>query len=151
MAEDYNINIRNGMGGGGKSTAQRKISAKASIARAKETIQNTGLVKKSLGVVSKGVSVATGSGGSSSGLLSSVGGKASAILGTVIVVAEKIANYGINSREAESGNQLASHNERNTLRTITSLGMNYMVGQIQNELFTKKNHKPTKLRFGLWA
>jgi len=139
VAEDYNINIRNGMGGGGKTTAQRKISAKGSIARAKETIVRANTVKKGSGGISKAISLATGSG--SAGMLSSTVGKlgvAGAVIGVVLQNAEKIANFGVNIYEAQTGNEMASHNARTTIKTITSLGTNYLTGAIENELFTKK-------------
>jgi hypothetical protein len=140
MGEDYNINIRNGMGGGGKSAAQQKISGKGSIAKAKNTINHSGLVRKSLGTIGKGISMATGSGGSGA-LASSIGksgGVAGQIAGFLITNAEKIANFGINIYEAGTGNEMASHNYRTTLKTISSMGKNYLIGAIQNELFTKQ-------------
>jgi hypothetical protein len=136
MAEDFNINIRNGMGGGGKTTAHKKISAKGSIERAKETMRITGSVKKTLGGVNKALSIASGSG--SAGFLSSAVSKGNVVLGLAISTAEKLASFGVNMYEAETGNVMASHNARNTIRTISSLGMNYVGGYIANELITKK-------------
>lgn len=138
MGEDYNINIRNQMGkGGGKSAAQQKLSAKESIIRIKETIVQKGMGKKGLGVLGKAISTATGRG--ASGMLASVAGSTgSSIVAFIITNAEKVANFGVNLYEAETGNEMRSHNARTTIRTISSLGMNYVSGAIQNELFTKK-------------
>ena len=127
------------MGGGGKTTAQRKISAKGSIERAKETASRNGSIKKGLNVASKAISMGTG--GGSSGMLSSSVGKlgiAGVIIGAVLQNAEKIANFGVNLYEAQTGNEMASHNARTTIKTVTSLGGNYIGGFIENELFTKK-------------
>ena len=140
MGEDYNINIRNGMGGGGKTTAQKKLSAKGSIARAKETMRDTGLLKKGLGGVNKAVSMASGGGGSS-GMLSSTLGKAGivgAVIGKLLETGEKVANFGVNMYEADTGNEIQSHNARTTIKTVTSMGLNYIGGYVENELFTKK-------------
>jgi len=138
MAEDFNINIRNGMGGG-KTASQKKLSAKGSIQRAKETTGGISRLKRGLGIANKAIS--TGMGASSSGVLSSGLGKlgvAGAITGFVLANAEKIALFGVNIYEAQTGNQMASHNARTTIKTISSLGTNYLSGYIENELFTKK-------------
>lgn len=125
------------MGGGrGKSVAQQKMSAKSSIARIKGIVADKGVSRKSFSFPSKAVSIATGKG--SSGLLASAGSKAGVIVGAIIAASEKIAQFGVNIYEADTGNEIRSHNARNTIATISSLGMNYVSGAIQNEFITKK-------------
>ncbi|MCK9576426.1 MAG: hypothetical protein M0R51_10935 [Clostridia bacterium] len=139
MAEDYNINIRNGMGGGGKTASQMKLSTKGSINRAKNTMQSTGLLKKATSGVNSTMSAINS--GSSTGILSSKIGKigsAGAAIGMLLATSEKLISFGINLQEAETGNRITAHNSRNTLKTVSSLGMNYVYGAIQNELFTKR-------------
>lgn len=126
-----------GSGGGrGKTVAQQKLSGKSSIIRAKETMATKGTPRKSFSFANKAVSIATGKG--SSGLLASAGSKATGVIGGILILAEKIASFGVNIYEADTGNEISSHNVRNTIATVSSLGMNYLSGSIQNELITKK-------------
>ena len=128
---DYNINIRNRMGSGGKSASRKKLSAKGSIDRSKTTMNMTSKLKSSSGVLS------SVSGGKGLKALGKVAGKLG-VLGAVMVGAEKGANFGINLYSANTGNQIQSHNARTTLNTISSFGTNYAYGTLKNEIFTKK-------------
>jgi uncharacterized protein YerC len=121
MGEDYNINIRNGMGGGGKSAAQQKLSGKGSISKAKNTMNAT-LKKQPNKTITK---------------VGKIGGVGSAI-SFVIQKAEQLASLHNNLREAATGNELEAQNTRNTIKTVMSLGLNYVYGMIENELFTQK-------------
>jgi len=127
---DYNINVNNNMGGR-KSAAKRKLSAKGSIQRALDTKNIANKIRKTTNVLGNASS------GSSSGIFSKVAGK-SAVLGVLLVSAEKISNFGINVAQARTGNQVTSHNSRTTIKTISSGGMNFAFGAIKNELFTKQ-------------
>lgn len=135
MAEDFNINIRNGMGKGGKPTSALKISARGSIERARQTVVSKGLLKQGMSTANK--TIGNISSGSAPSTLKSVG-KSSAILGVILTTGERVASFGINYKTAQTGNQVWSHNARTTLKTISTSGMNYVYGFLQNEIFTKQ-------------
>jgi hypothetical protein len=127
VGEDYNINIRNGMGGGGKTASQQKLSAKGSIKRAENKWK--AYFKKYSRAVSSGKADLIEDGKQRTVM---------SIVSSVVRSAEKIGNFGINYYEASTGNEMRSHNYRTTLKTITSMGMNYLSGAIENEIFTKQ-------------
>lgn len=149
MAEDMNINIRNQLGG--KSNAKQKISAKGSIRRAKSTMR-TSLMPKKLTSSLKGAMNHANS-GSSANMLSSVSavskgaGITMAFVASLTMASIKIAKFGININEAQTGDRVWSNNANATLKTITSLGTNYLYGGIHNELFTKR--KISRQNYGL--
>jgi hypothetical protein len=128
---DYNINIRNRMGSGGKSASRKKLSAKGSIDRSKTTMNMTSKLKSSSSALGN---VSSGSGGK---MLGKVAGK-SAIVGVILTSAMKLASFGISMYSANTGNTIRTHNARTTLKTIGSMGTNYMYGALKNEIFTKK-------------
>jgi len=133
---DYNIIVKNMLGRGRSS--QNKLSAKGSINRSKNIIGNSKNLKRISNMASKGISSA-GSGSSNLGLTSlAKGAGVASVIGALMVVAEKGVSFGINMQEARTGEQIRGHNARTTLKTVTSLGTNYLYGHIQNELFTKK-------------
>jgi hypothetical protein len=89
-------------------------------------------------MASKGIS-SMSSGSSSLGLSGiSKGFGVGAVISGLIILADKVVSFGINLKEARTGEQVWAHNSRTTLKTITSLGTNYLFGAIQNELFAKK-------------
>ena len=136
---DYNIYVKNMLGRGGSS--QNKLSAKGSVHRSKNIVNNSKKLKRIPGMASKGISsISSMSSGSSSlglGTMMKGAGVAGAI-GLLLVAAEKVVSFGINLKEARTGEQVWAHNSRATLKTVTSLGTNYLFRAIQNELFTKK-------------
>lgn len=125
-------------GGGNKTASQQKLSAKGSITRAKETMGGKSLLKKGIGIANTTISTATG--GNSSVLKTAIGkaGPAGLIIGAIMTGAEKIADFGINIYEAQTGNEMRSHNARTTVKMISSLGIGFAQAAIQNEIFTKK-------------
>lgn len=136
MAQDYNIYIKNGMGG--KSGARQKLSAKGSIQRANNNKIGMSL-KKSTSMITGGInSMSSGSGSSVLVGGAKKAGIAGAIAAAIISVADKAITFGINLQEANTGEQIRAHNSKATLKTITSFGTNYLYGGFQNELFTKK-------------
>lgn len=137
MAQDYNIYIKNGMGG--KAGARQKLSAKGSIARNKNTMNISATAKKISGTTSNMINSASSSSGFISISKTSKGlGFAGVVAAAILTSAEKIASFGINLREAKTGEQVRANNSRATIKTITSFGTNYITGAIQNELFTKR-------------
>jgi len=142
---DYNIYVKNMLGRGGSS--QNKLSAKGSVQRNKNIVNNSKKLKRISGAASKGMS-SMSSGSSSLGLgkIMKGAGVAGAI-GLLLVLAEKGVSFGINLKEARTGEQIRAHNARTTLNTVSSLGTNYLFGHIQNELFTKKTI--SRQNFGL--
>jgi hypothetical protein len=133
---DYNIYVKNMLGRGGSS--QNKLSAKGSVHRSKNIVNNSKKLKRISGMASKGIS-SMSSGSSSLGLSGMMkGAGAAGAIGLLLVAAEKVVSFGINLKEARTGEQVWAHNSRATLKTVTSLGTNYLYGAIQNELFTKK-------------
>jgi hypothetical protein len=135
--EDANIYIRNGLGG--KSGAKQKLSAKGSIKRIKSTMDISKMTKKAASEI--GGAIGQMNSGSGSNLISKSLGKVGgtvAVIGSAIMLADKIASFGINLKEAKTGEQVWAHNARTTKNTILSLGTNYLFGAIQNEIFTKK-------------
>lgn len=134
MAEEYNINIRNKMGKSGKSSSVSKISAKGSIERAKNTIASTGLLKQGVSQSGKVLShISSGSAGS----LKSIG-KSGVLLSTLFATSAKIADFAIEYKTAQTGEQVWGHNAKTSLKTVVSFGMNYVYGFLQNEIFTKQ-------------
>lgn len=138
MAESFNININNGMASG-KSSAMRKLSAKGSIQKNKNTMQIAKRLKTSMR--SAGNAVSSISSGSSTGVLTSKLSKSGgiiAVLGAGLVAVEKVSKFGVNVYEVNTGNTLTSHNVRTMINTVSSLGTNYAYGMVRNEIFTKK-------------
>ena len=142
---DYNIIVKNMLGKGGSS--QNKLSAKGSVQRSKNIVNNSMKLKKIPSLASKGIS-AMGS-GSSSAVLGKVmkGFGVGAVVAGLTQVAEKAVSFGISLKEARTGEQIRAHNARTTLKMVTSLGGNYLFGAIQNELFAKKTI--SRQNFGL--
>jgi len=133
---DYNIYVKNMLGRGGSS--QNKLSAKGSVHRSKNIVNNSKKLKRIPGMASKGIS-SMSSGSSSLGLSGMMkGAGAAGAVAALIALADKVVSFGINIKEARTGEQVWAHNSRATLKTVTSLGANYLFGAIQNELFTKK-------------
>jgi len=133
---DYNIIVKNMLGRGGSS--QNKLSAKGSVQRNKNIVNNSKKLKRIPSMASKGLS--SMSSGSSSLSLGGIpkGAGVGAVISGLIILADKVVSFGINLKEARTGEQVWAHNSRTTLKTITSLGTNYLFGAIQNELFIKK-------------
>ena len=65
-------------------------------------------------------------------------GKGAAVASAMLLVADKVVSFGINYKQAKTGNQLTAHNEKTSLNTVMSFGTNYLFGGIQNELFNKQ-------------
>ena len=135
--EDANIYIRNMTGG--KSGARQRLSAKGSVSR-KKSISNAGNhLKKLRGGL--GSTISHISTGSSSAIMAKNVGRAG-MTGAVIAVAmagiEKGVSFGISLTEANTGEQLRANNSRATIKTVTTMGTNYLYGAVKNELFTKK-------------
>lgn len=132
-----NIYVRNQLGG--KSGPRQRLSAKSTIKRNKNTKDSSKMSLKAASSFNK--TLGHMSSGSSSNVMSSSLGKAgvtAAVIGAGITVAEKIFSFGISLKEAETGDRVSANNARATLKTVTSLGTNYLYGAIQNELFTKR-------------
>ena len=144
---DYNIIVKNMLGKGGSS--QNKLSAKGSVQRSKNIVNNSMKLKRIPSLASKGIS-AMGS-GSPSLSLSLIGVAkgfgVGAVVGGLVMLAEKAVSFGISLKEARTGEQIRAHNARTTLKMVTSLGGNYLFGAIQNELFAKKTI--SRQNFGL--
>lgn len=136
--EDANIYIKNGMGSGRGTVAQKKISSKGSIDRNKNTMALTSKVKS----ISRGLGGVAGDigKGSSTSVMKGISksGTVGAIIGGLLTLANKGYGLYINYNEAQTGDKLRAQNSRATLNTITTGGMNYVYGAIQNELFTKQ-------------
>lgn len=136
--EDANIFIKNGMGSGKNTIAQQKLSAKHSLNRNKSTMQLSSKVKNVLGGAGKMAgNINTGS---STSVISKVGklGATAAIGGALVTLAIKGANFGINYKEAETGNSLRAHNSRAIINMISTAGTNVLYAGLKNEIFTKK-------------
>ena len=133
---DYNIYVKNMLGKGGSS--QNRLSAKGSVRRKQNIVNNSKKLKRIPSIASKGIS-SMGSGSSSMGLGGlAKGAGVGVFISGLLILAEKVVSFGINLKEARTGEQVWAHNSRTTLNTIASLGTNYLFGAIQNELFTKK-------------
>jgi hypothetical protein len=134
---DFNIIVKN-MLGKGKSSSNR-LSAKGSIQRQKDTISSINGLKRVTGMTSSTLSsINSGSSGANLVKAAKGAGLAGAAIGALIVASEKVMSFGINIREAKTGEQVWAHNAKTTLKTVTSLGGNYLFGYAQNELFNKK-------------
>ena len=142
---DYNIIVKNMLGKGGSS--QNKLSAKGSVQRSKNIVNNSMKLKKIPSLASKGISaMGSGSPSLSLGVLAK-GFGVGAVVGGLVMLAEKAVSFGISLKEARTGEQIRAHNARTTLKMVTSLGGNYLFGAIQNELFAKKTI--SRQNFGL--
>jgi hypothetical protein len=130
---DYNIIVKNMLGRGGSS--QNKLSAKGSVQRSKNIVNNSKKLKRISGAAGKGIS-SISSGSSSLSLGKAIG--ASGLVAATILLADKVVSFGISLKEAGTGEQIRAHNARTTLKTVMTSGTNYLYGHIQNELFTKK-------------
>jgi len=132
-----NIYVRNQLGS--KSGARSKLSAKSTVKRNKNIKEVSKISLKTSSSVNKTLSHM--SSGNSSNVISSTLGKASittAVIGASIAIAEKTVSFGIDLKEAETGDRVSANNARATLKTVVSLGQNYIFGAIHNELFTKR-------------
>ena len=134
---DANIYVRNQLGS--KSGSRSKLSGKGSIQRNKNVLISGKMSTKMSTNINK--TIGHMSSGSSSSILSSGLGKAGktlGVIGAMLAVAEKIASFGINLNEAKTGEQIRANNASMGIKTVASLGTNFLYGAVQNELFTKK-------------
>lgn len=134
---DYNIYVKNALGKGGSS--QNKLSTKGSVQRKNNIVNNSKKLKRIPSIASGAMSsMGSGSSNLSLGKTAKGFGVGATITG-LLILAEKVVSFGININEAKTGEQVWAHNSRTTLKTVTSLGTNYLYGYAQNELFTKKS------------
>lgn len=134
---DHNIYIKNQLGT--SKGATKKLSAKGSIER--KTITMTQKFKPPKSISAPGNIISNIDKGGSTGILSKGAkkiGTAGAVIGVLLTTGEKVASFAINMRESKTGNSLRAHNSRTTLNTVTSVGLNYAYGALNNELFRKK-------------
>jgi len=130
--EDYNIVIQNKIGGGSKSAAKAKLSAKSSISRQKETKSITSKLKS---YANAGMSLSSSKSNLPKFIKKNIGISAGAM---VVETAIKMADYGLTLYNANTGNNRYTHNARTVLNTMATLGLNYAFGAIKNELITKR-------------
>jgi len=130
---DMNIYVKNLLGKGNASN--NRLSAKGSIQRKQNTINSSNKLKR----VSNTMNTMGGIGSNLSLTKTVKGvGVAGLIVGTTIALADKVVSFGINLREASTGESIRANNSRTVLKTIGTMGTNLLYGAIGNELFTKK-------------
>ena len=137
MAENINIYLRNSLGNSG-SGKKNKLSASSTFSRNKDTVKKNTKITRAMSQTGKVMNIVNGY--SSRPLTAVIGkmGTTGSVITASLVLSEKIADFGINIWEAETGESMLAHNMRAGVRTITSLGTNLLIGRIQNDIFATR-------------
>ena len=123
------INIRLG-GGGGSNGRQAKLSAKKTSNNAVQSMQqasnhngkSTNLISSGLGMIAKSGSPV---------------GVAIAAVAVALGSIDKIVNFGANVYKGISGEDMIASNIKAHSKTVTTLGVNIIKGEIKNILYVE--------------